>query len=356
MFVGQLWMWTVKNRHRLRRERYAQLYRFLIYWLSLLSLGMWALYVVMECSRENSRGLCGAEVWWSSASGRGAHSRISTAVPSQSLHFPRRPTHCARRPTIFGLLLASYGMADDFEQTSATFLNWFLSLPSANINPKVQLADLRHKDCGRGVVALEDIRKDSELFTVPPSGIISAANSSLFTLLPSESSSEIREDAWLALILVLIYEYLHESNFRPYMELLPTHFDTLMYWSDTELEELQASPIREKIGKKEAEEKFMTSVIPTVNRYADVFYPSGSRQLKHDELTALAHRAGSIIMAYAFDLLQEDDSEKVDEDGYIVDNDEVGLEKGLVPMADMLNGGADPNVCKSSGSSMTPAG
>ena len=54
--------------------------------------------------------------------------------------------------------------------------------------------------------------------------------------------------------------------------------------------------------------------------------------------------AGSLIMAYAFDLDQNGDQEEADadEDGFIED-DEEDPAKGLVPFADMLNADADRN-------------
>ena len=57
----------------------------------------------------------------------------------------------------------------------------------------------------------------------------------------------------------------------------------------------------------------------------------------------LAHMAGSLIMAYAFDLGKSDDTdEEADEDGFVED-DEEDPEKGMVPLADMLNADADRN-------------
>lgn len=153
-------------------------------------------------------------------------------------------------------------------------------------------------------------------------------------------------DNWASLILIMIYEYLQGGNsrWRPYLDVLPDQFETLMWWSDHELGELQASSIVPKIGKDEADGMFRAKVLPVVEEHAHVFYPDGSAKLTEDQLMTLAHRMGSTIMAYAFDL--ENDDEEADpenEDEWIEDKDGV-LMMGMVPMADILNADAEFNV------------
>ena len=52
---------------------------------------------------------------------------------------------------------------------------------------------------------------------------------------------------------------------------------------------------------------------------------------------------GSTIMAYAFDLDNEEEEAEEDEDGWVVDKDAQKM-MGMVPMADVLNANADFNV------------
>ena len=39
----------------------------------------------------------------------------------------------------------------DFRQRSSNFVEWFRKQPGCRLNPKVQIADLRHEGSGRGV-------------------------------------------------------------------------------------------------------------------------------------------------------------------------------------------------------------
>lgn len=66
-----------------------------------------------------------------------------------------------------------------------------------------------------------------------------------------------------------------------------------------------------------------------------------------DNLLDAAHRMGSIIMSYSFDLEVVGEKKGSDEDSDSDDEDEEGkFYKGMVPMADMLNADADRNnVC-----------
>jgi hypothetical protein len=71
---------------------------------------------------------------------------------------------------------------------------------------------------------------------------------------------------------------------------------------------------------------------------------SPGSSLSDDEIIALAHRMGSTIMAYAFDLEkvvhEEPDG---DDEGFVSDDEDVMVPKGMVPLADMLNADAHKN-------------
>lgn len=144
-----------------------------------------------------------------------------------------------------------------------------------------------------------------------------------------------------------MYEFLRGdgSKWKPYFDVLPSSFDTPMFWSEGELRELQASSIVHRIGKDEADNLFRAKVLPVIEQHQDVFYHQGCARLTEDQLITLAHRMGSTIMAYAFDL-ENDDDEQPDEqndDDWTVDT-EGKLMMGMVPMADILNADAEPNV------------
>lgn len=177
--------------------------------------------------------------------------------------------------------------------------------------------------------------------------MLSARTSDLFSRLPEAISEGYRDKPWPSLILVLIYELLQGKNSRwnPYLALLPTDddFDTLMYWSEAELKELQASAIVDKIGKADAEEMFAQDVLPVIEHHPTIFY-SMEKKMNKDQLMKFAHRAASIIMAYAFDLEDSEKEKLPDEDGYVTDEEDSVSPKFMVPMADMLNADADFNA------------
>lgn len=211
-------------------------------------------------------------------------------------------------------------------------------------------------------VATADIPEDTLLFTIPRSAIINTLTSELPKKIPhvfegSTTGLEDNEadedgeasgppDSWISLILVMIYEFLQgeKSLWKPYFEVLPEEFDTPMFWPGRELDEFQASAIVTKIGKDEADNVFRARVLPVIEEHASIFYPEGSQRLSDDELMLLAHQMGSTIMAYAFDLEDEEEENEDEEDEWMEDK-EGKLMMGMVPMADILNADAQFNVC-----------
>ncbi|KAI9796233.1 MAG: hypothetical protein M1835_004495 [Candelina submexicana] len=238
-------------------------------------------------------------------------------------------------------------MDSDFQERSNAFWKWLLEEASAKVNSNVKLIDLRGQGAGRGLVALADLEKGEELFTIPRTAIISVQNSAL-----SEKLRSVLEDLdpWLSLIVVLIYERLQgpDSKWKPYLDIHPQQFDSLMFWSQQELSELQGSAVVHKIGKEEADTTFRDKIVPIVISRPDLFDPANIAALDKAETTveaaivALAHIMGSTVMAYAFDI--EDDSEdQVEDEGFVSDEEEDTLPKGMVPMADIVNADADRN-------------
>lgn len=205
-------------------------------------------------------------------------------------------------------------------------------------------------------MAIKDIPQDTTLFKIPRSAIINVETSELVKKLPGvfdgpierENEEEDAEplDSWASLILVMMYEYLQgdASRWKSYFDVLPKVFDTPIFWSDAELMELQGTCLTpEKIGKQESDEMLSSRIVPIIQANPTIFFPDGAAQLSKDELLALAHRVGSTIMAYAFDL--EDDKEQSDDEdeGWVEDRDGKTM-LGMVPVADILNANADFNV------------
>lgn len=203
-------------------------------------------------------------------------------------------------------------------------------------------------------MAIKDIPQVYTLFTIPRSAIINVETSELPKKLPKVFDAAFEEededteplDPWESLILIMLYEHLQGdgSLWKPYLDVLPITFDTPMFWSEAERKELKGTVLtEEKIGKQASDDKLRSRIVPVVLQNPDVFYPAGSEQLGEDALLTLAHRMGSTIMAYAFDLDNKDEDPEEEEDGWVVDTD-AQMMLGMVPMADILNANADFNV------------
>ncbi|KAK5167545.1 Ribosomal lysine N-methyltransferase 4 [Saxophila tyrrhenica] len=232
-------------------------------------------------------------------------------------------------------------MADgDFNDKTTSFVIW-LQRSGTSVSEKITIADLRQHTAGRGVVAVDNIDEDEELFSIPRSAILTAENSSLDV----EVTKQV-EDPWLSLILAMICEYQlgQASKWHQYLDILPHEFDTLMYWSEHELKFLNGSAVVNKIGKETANTTFTDTLIPIVRQHAATFKAD---DLSDVELLSVFHRMGSIIMAYAFDLESTTQPPQGEDDGWEEDSDAGSvLPKGMVPLADMLNADADRNNAK----------
>lgn len=129
-----------------------------------------------------------------------------------------------------------------------------------------------------------------------------------------------------------------DSKWAPYFSILPRGLDSLVFWSDAEIAELQASSVVNKIGKAEAERLFST--IPHTSA-------TEAPAMEH------CHRIASIIMAYAFDIPEEQNTDEMagtkavggDEADDLVSDDEEDSKTilSMVPLADMLNADGDRN-------------
>jgi N-lysine methyltransferase SETD6 len=161
-------------------------------------------------------------------------------------------------------------------------------------------------------------------------------------------------DPWLASIVVMMHEWClaaedKKSYWEPYFKILPMQspdFAPLMYWQEESLQLLRPSPVLDRIGSKQAHDLFQENVKPFLVKWKDVFHPSLTREgQEHDRdfVFPLFNRVASIIMAYAFDLEKSEAKKQEDEEGYVSDEEDEMLPKGMVPMADMFNANADLN-------------
>jgi SET domain-containing protein 6 len=124
------------------------------------------------------------------------------------------------------------------------------------------------------------------------------------------------------------------SKWAPYFAILPRDLDSLVFWSEDELSELQASSVTKKIGKVGAEEMFSKYIAPL--------------RLQNASLE-MCHRVSSIIMAYAFDIPEKteegNEAPAGDDDDDLVSDDEEDEKTilSMIPLADMLNADGDRN-------------
>lgn len=201
-------------------------------------------------------------------------------------------------------------------------------------------------------MAQSNIPEGEELFSIPRAMVLTVQNSELRTLLGENLEEQM--GPWLSLMLVMVYEYLQgeKSRWAPYFRVLPSRFDTLMFWSPAELQELQASTIVEKIGRSNAEESIRDSITPILAKRPDLFPPppglaSWEGEAGDAALIQVYHVMGSLIMAYAFDIEKsedDDDEGEANDESYMTDDEEdEQLPKGMVPLADLLNADADRN-------------
>ncbi|KAE8444387.1 hypothetical protein EG329_000587 [Mollisiaceae sp. DMI_Dod_QoI] len=223
---------------------------------------------------------------------------------------------------------------DSFNTTTEAFLAW-LSKMGIQISPKIAVADLRSSGKNRGAVAIADIEEDEVLFSIPRSAVLNAN-----TALSDSQMSFLQNDvtdmpSWLALTAIILAEASRkDSKWAPYFAVLPQTLDSLVFWSDAELSELQASTVAKKIGRASAEVMFTQHIVPLNIGNAS---------------PAMCHKVASVIMAYAFDIPETADKENGEgpeeaADELISDNGED--EKtilSMIPLADMLNADADMN-------------
>lgn len=208
----------------------------------------------------------------------------------------------------------------------------------------VRIPNLHLESCLNYLVASGEIEEDEELFAIPRSLVLDPGTSAI----PNDVLRSVdSQDSWSLLILTVVFELLRCENspWHQYLQVLPREFDTLMFWSESELKALQGSAVLEKIGKKQAEEQWRSTIIPVMLRNPGIFPIEGESVSRTHRLIQLAHLAGSLIMAYAFDIDRDgaaDQSSSEDGEDF-VDDDEDNPLKGMVPFADMLNADADKN-------------
>lgn len=222
----------------------------------------------------------------------------------------------------------------NFEEKTKAF-EQFLDNKGIKLSEKVELADFRAQNQGRGMIATQDIEEGETLFTIPPQALLRFE----FDNALMELVKKYELDSWSALIVKMMTSY-NDPEWKPYFDILPTEFNTPMFWPDSEIKQLlQGSEVIDKIDKEGANSLYDD----LANGVLKENYFSGANTSREN-----FHRMGSLIMAYGFDVpvlgnaqgiengknSEDEEEEEEDED----DDDEVEVEgKAMIAAADILN-------------------
>jgi len=117
------------------------------------------------------------------------------------------------------------------------------------------------------------------------------------------------------------------------LDILPRSFDTPMFWTEEELQELKGTEILPRIGKQKSEQQYTEQLLPLINTHPELF------DLTKCDIHAF-HTMGSLVLAYSFGntVSQTNNDSSDNEDDF--EEDEGNTQIAMVPLADMLN--ADP--------------
>ncbi|KAJ7680818.1 SET domain-containing protein [Mycena polygramma] len=246
-------------------------------------------------------------------------------------------------------------------------LNWFQASGGYLDESSIGFSAL--PGCGRGAVAVKDIPEGHILFKVPRDLLLSTDTSALPGRVGLDRWREAKlHMGWVGLILCMIWETAQgpSSKWSKYLESLPTTFDTPMFWSDLDLEELRGTSVVEKLGRSDAERDFREKLLPMVQSRPDLFPPE---TIPIYYTLEIYHVMGSRILSRSFDVENEDpeddtegdeaantslgsamdvdgsheETESAHGDSELADGDEDPEEDeepagvSMVPLADMLN-------------------
>lgn len=142
-------------------------------------------------------------------------------------------------------------------QTRIETFNQWLKDRGVNQHPSISIHHFG-KHQGHGLIATQDIQAGTILFSIPrppisTSPLLTIGTSDLLNKLSSSELGKISRN-WIPLLTTMMWERARgydqsipsQTSWRPYFEMMPTEFDTLMFWSDEELKELQASTVLDR--------------------------------------------------------------------------------------------------------------
>ncbi|OWT40334.1 SET domain-containing protein 6 [Cryptococcus neoformans Bt1] len=217
------------------------------------------------------------------------------------------------------------------------FLTWFKEFGgwyNAELIDIVSVAGM-----GYGAVAVKDIEEGTPLFHIPDDLILSPYTSDLKDHLDASEWDQLNK-GWAQLILVLMWETIKGSKSRwaGYLANMPVTFETPMFWTEQQREQLAGTDIADRIGREDAEAEYTSVLAPFIKAHPDLF-PIDSPHITIDAF----HIQGSRILSRSFTVplhrfgrsqsqTRSDSNSEMEGDGE--EEEEVVV---MIPFADMLN-------------------
>lgn len=193
---------------------------------------------------------------------------------------------------------------------SEGFLNW-LRANGSQISPKIAIKDYSSEGARLGLSALEDVKKDEILFTIPRGSLLTRKTCRYRETIKKYCARQ----GWVPLMWSIILEKAdkEKSFWKPYFDIVPDWIDLPSTWSEDEQGRRLAGTGLEHLIP-ETEDQFKKLFLAHKDKFTQ------TKDLTVNEFNRLFHFAGSLTSAYSF----TEDAEKIED-------------IAIVPLADILN-------------------
>lgn len=166
-------------------------------------------------------------------------------------------------------------MVEDNRKTFETLVQWIRSSSEGHVHVALEI---RGSGPTRGVFAHKAIKKGEPLIILPPSFVLCGEK------VPASYSSNIVASPWLRTIGAFYKAKKETQAFKPYLDSLPTGFDTLMEWSSREIGCYLAGTTLGAMAMSDREEKALESgFMSAVRPYLDDLGVIGTNNIKSEE-------------------------------------------------------------------------
>ncbi|PPQ66331.1 hypothetical protein CVT26_011162 [Gymnopilus dilepis] len=216
-------------------------------------------------------------------------------------------------------------------QEIQSFLSWFQAHNGYIDTNAMDIVPLPPSEGGRGAVALIDIPENHTLFSVPRSMILTTRTSELPPRFgPDAWTGFGLHLGWSGLILCLMWEAARgaESKWAPYFEIMPTKFDTPMFWNEEDMAELKGTSVVDKLGKDLAEKDYHEKIVPAIQSRPDLFPPES---LATHYSLEVYHMMGTRVLSRSFTLAEEEVEDEDEDDHHALPPKEDGAAHPHVP-------------------------